>query len=57
LLLWYFRGYFGAVPADKTQGDLRAKLYKMREEEKRKAQERAAAERDELAKLGASRKK
>lgn len=57
-MLWCcFRGYFGAVPADKSQGDLRAKLYKMREEEKRKAQERAAAERDELAKLGASRKK
>lgn len=48
------RGYFGYEQGDTS---LRAELYKMREREKKEAQKRAEIERDELAKLGASRKK
>lgn len=55
--LIHARGYFGVVSADRSQGDVRAKLYKMREDEKRKAGQRAEQELNELAKLGSSRKK
>lgn len=48
------RGYFGFEQGDTS---LRAELYKMREREKKEAEKRAEIERDELAKLGASRKK
>lgn len=48
------RGYFGFEQGDTS---LRAELYKMREREKREAERRAAIEREELAKLGDTRKK
>lgn len=54
LCLVLCRGYFGFEQGDTA---LRAELYKMREREKREAEKRAEIERDELAKLGASRKK
>lgn len=58
--MWYgvlsvpCRGYFGFEQGDPS---LRAEFYKMRDREKKEAEQRAEIERDELAKLGASRKK
>jgi hypothetical protein len=48
------RGYFGFELGDPS---LRAEFYKMRDREEKEAKQRAEIERDELAKLGASRKK
>jgi hypothetical protein len=53
-LFFFCRGYFGFEQGDTS---LRADLYKHREREKREAEKRAEMERDELAKLGTSRKK